>query len=304
VTIALDDALLEGWPLPDSTQGDKEERGRVLVIGGSPQIVGAVRLAGEAALRAGAGKLVIATVADACVPLAVAVPEARVIGWLATEAGGPSPDALDVVRDAATRAAAIVIGPGMQDETATCALAGAVLRLQLKASVVLDAGAMRARCTADTLDERRRTSAPRVIVTPHAGEMAHLTGRDKAAIDADPVAIALETASAWNAVVVLKGAITHVASPDGTIWRHEGGNAGLGVSGSGDVLAGLMTGLVARGASLEQAAVWAVRLHARAGERLAARFGVLGYLAREIALEVPAIMAALSAGPSRRIGFG
>lgn len=304
MTIALDDALLEGWPLPDSTQGDKEERGRVLVIGGSPQIVGAVRLAGEGALRAGAGKLVIATVADACVPLAVAVPEARVIGWLATEAGGPSPDALDVVRDAVTGAGAIVVGPGMQDETATCALAGAVLGLQPAGPVVLDAGAMRARCTAETLDERRPASAPRVIVTPHAGEMAHLTGRDKAAIVADPVAIALEAASAWNAVVVLKGAITHVASPDGTIWRHEGGNAGLGVSGSGDVLAGLITGLVARGASLEQAAAWGVRLHARAGERLAGRFGVLGYLAREIAIEVPAIMAALSAGPSRRIGFG
>jgi ADP-dependent NAD(P)H-hydrate dehydratase len=105
-------------------------------------------------------------------------------------------------------------------------------------------------------------------------------------------------------VVALKGAITHVASPDGQVWRHEGGNAGLGVSGSGDVLAGLMVGLVARGATLEQAAVWAVRLHARAGERLAGRFGVLGYLAREIAIEVPAVMAALSAGPPRPIGFG
>ena len=304
MTLTLDDALLAGWPLPDSEHGDKEERGRVLVIGGSPQIVGAVRLAGEAALRAGAGKLVIATVADACVPLAVAVPEARVIGWLATDAGGPAPDALDVVREAATRAAGIVIGPGMQDERATSALASAVLGLPLEGSVVLDAGAMRARCTADALVRGNDARPPRVIVTPHAGEMAHLTGRDKAAIDADPVTTALEAASAWNAVVVLKGAITHVASPDGRVWRHEGGNAGLGVSGSGDVLAGLITGLVARGAALEQAAAWAVRLHARAGERLAGRLGVLGYLAREIAIEVPAIMAALSAGPSRRIGFG
>jgi len=227
-----------------------------------------------------------------------------VIGWLATDAGGPAPDALDVVRDAATRAGAIVIGPGMQDESATCALAAAVLALDLAGSVVLDADAMRARCTADALATRGVRRAPRVIVTPHAGEMAHLTGRDKDAIDADPAAIAHDAAIAWNAVVVLKGAITHVASPDGEVWRHEGGNAGLGVSGSGDVLAGLITGLVARGATLEQAAAWAVRLHARAGERLAGRFGVLGYLAREIAVEVPAIMASLSAGPSRRIGFG
>jgi NAD(P)H-hydrate repair Nnr-like enzyme with NAD(P)H-hydrate dehydratase domain len=88
------------------------------------------------------------------------------------------------------------------------------------------------------------------------------------------------------------------------VWRHEGGNAGLGVSGSGDVLAGLITGLAARGATLEQAAAWGVRLHARAGERLAGRLGVLGYLARELAIEVPALMASLAAGTPRRIGFG
>jgi NAD(P)H-hydrate repair Nnr-like enzyme with NAD(P)H-hydrate dehydratase domain len=88
------------------------------------------------------------------------------------------------------------------------------------------------------------------------------------------------------------------------VWRHEGGNAGLGVSGSGDVLAGLVGGLAARGADIEQAAAWAVRLHARAGERLAARYGTLGYLAREIAPEVPALLQALGSRRQRRIGFG
>lgn len=305
MTIALDDALLAAWPLPDSGQGGKEERGRVMVIAGSPEIAGAARLAGEATLRAGAGKLVVATAAVPATPLAVALPEARVIGWNVTASGGPAPDAIEVVRDPASRADAILVGPGMQDEGATCALVRALLAGTPRGSVVLDAGAMGARCTADALGRAEHaTAAPRVIVTPHAGEMAHLTGRDKEQIDADPVGTATEASRAWNAVVVLKGPVTHVASPDGPVWRHDGGNAGLGVSGSGDVLAGLIAGLVARGATLEQAAAWGVRLHARAGERLAARLGVLGYLAREIAVEVPALMAAIAAGGPRRIGFG
>jgi ADP-dependent NAD(P)H-hydrate dehydratase len=95
-------------------------------------------------------------------------------------------------------------------------------------------------------------------------------------------------------VIALKGAITHIAAPDARVWRHQGGNSGLATSGSGDVLAGLIAGLVARGATLEQAAAWGVALHARAGERLAQRLGPLGYLARELPTEVPSIMGSLS----------
>jgi ADP-dependent NAD(P)H-hydrate dehydratase len=134
-----------------------------------------------------------------------------------------------------------------------------------------------------------------VIVTPHAGEMAHLTGGDKRDILADPDRFAISAAERWNAVVALKGARTVIATPgDGKLWQHEGGNIGLATSGSGDTLAGIVAGLAARGATLAQAACWGVALHARAGERLAARFGVLGYLAREIPAEVPALMEALA----------
>jgi NAD(P)H-hydrate repair Nnr-like enzyme with NAD(P)H-hydrate dehydratase domain len=123
--------------------------------------------------------------------------------------------------------------------------------------------------------------------------MAHLTGRDKAAIESDPREAATEAARRWNAVVALKGATTWIARPDGELWRHDGGNVGLAVSGSGDTLAGIIVGLAARGAPLEQAAAWGVALHARAGERLAQRVGTIGYLARELADEVPALMRAL-----------
>jgi ADP-dependent NAD(P)H-hydrate dehydratase len=101
---------------------------------------------------------------------------------------------------------------------------------------------------------------------------------------------ALEAAARWNAFVALKGARTVIATPEGERWQHEGGNIGLGTSGSGDVLAGVVAGLAARGATLAQAVCWGVALHARAGNQLAQRYGKLGYLARELPEFIPALM--------------
>jgi NAD(P)H-hydrate repair Nnr-like enzyme with NAD(P)H-hydrate dehydratase domain len=105
-----------------------------------------------------------------------------------------------------------------------------------------------------------------------------------------PEAVACRRAAAWRAVVTLKGATTWIASAHGSAWRHVSECAGLATSGSGDVLAGLVAGLAARGATPEQAAVWGVALHARAGEALVRQQGGLGFLARELAAEVPGLM--------------
>jgi hypothetical protein len=113
----------------------------------------------------------------------------------------------------------------------------------------------------------RRFPRP-VLLTPHAGEMAHLTGQSKADLQADPAGAERQAAASWNAVVALKGALTCIATPDGRCWQHQGGNIGLAVSGSGDTLAGMVAGLAARGAPLEQAAAWGVALPARAGDNL------------------------------------
>jgi hydroxyethylthiazole kinase-like uncharacterized protein yjeF len=287
--------LLREWPLPmPGLDGDKEERGHVLILGGSREMPGAVILAATAALRAGAGKLTVATGASVAQLVALAMPEARVIGLAESEAGGFLPDAIARLDPLADRVNAILIGPGMQDEAVTAELVHGLLgRLgDTGTAVVLDA------CAMGTLlhtppgwaaGETFRFSQP-VILTPHCGEMAHLTGIDKDDIVAGPDARALASAAAWNAVVALKGARTVIASPQGEMWQHEGGNVGLAISGSGDTLAGIIAGLAARGATLEQAACWGVALHARAGERLAARMGVLGYLAREIPDEIPALL--------------
>jgi NAD(P)H-hydrate repair Nnr-like enzyme with NAD(P)H-hydrate dehydratase domain len=104
----------------------------------------------------------------------------------------------------------------------------------------------------------------------------------------------MAAATRWNAIVALKGARTVVASPGGTLWQHEGGNVGLATSGSGDTLAGIIAGLAARGATLEQATCWGVALHARAGERLGRKYGQLGYLARELPGEVPRLLEQLA----------
>jgi ADP-dependent NAD(P)H-hydrate dehydratase len=289
----IDAAALRAWPLPmPSPEGDKEQRGHVLVLGGSREMPGAVILAATAALRAGAGKLTIATGASVAQLVALAIPEARVIGLPETAEGGFMADAGLTLAPLADRVGALLIGPGMQDEAASAALVRTLLPHFAAVPVVLDANAMGIVRHPDleTGPGPFRFSTP-VVLTPHAGEMAHLSGMSKDTISADPVPHAARAARDWNAVLALKGARTIIAAPEGSIWQHEGGNVGLAISGSGDVLAGVIAGLAARGAALAQAACWGVALHAQAGERLAERMGLLGYLARELAGEVPALLA-------------
>jgi ADP-dependent NAD(P)H-hydrate dehydratase len=292
----VDAAMLAAWPLPQpGTGGDKEMRGHILIIGGSREMPGAIILAATAALRAGAGKLTIATGASVAQLVALAMPEARVIGLTEHDTDGFSLDALASLDPLADRVNAVLVGPGMRDEASTARLVQALLPRLVEADVglVLDA------CAMDVLlyppehwpeGKPMRFERP-VIMTPHCGEMAHLTGIDKDCIVGLPDAPALAAARDWNAVIALKGARTVIAAPDGSLWQHEGaGNIGLASSGSGDVLAGIIGGLLARGATEAQAACWGVALHARAGDRLAERLGTLGYLARELAAEVPVLL--------------
>jgi hydroxyethylthiazole kinase-like uncharacterized protein yjeF len=289
--IEIDDESLRRFPLPfPAGDGDKEDRGRVLIVAGSREIPGAAVFAATAALRAGAGKVTIATPASIAQSVAFAVLESRVIALEETEDGRMAARGFDALKPMADRTDALLIGPGLSDDAETRDLTAALLGLFTNTEIILDAGAMGIACTPRNVIPFSRP----VLLTPHAGEMAHLTDADKATVAAHPQEAALNAARAWNAVVALKGAITHIAAPDGRVWRHEGGNVGLATSGSGDVLSGIIAGLIARGAPLEEASMWGVALHARAGAKLAERLGPLGYLAREIPDEVPAIMAALS----------
>lgn len=284
-------ALLRRMPLPpiDGEQG-KEGRGCVLVVGGSDQIPGAVILAATAALRAGAGKLQIATGRRVAPWVAISVPEARVIGLSHTRSGELAPRASTAIRHEMAACDALLVGPGMMDDRAGIDLVGRCLRADDGPALIVDAAPLAAfqRWTAP------RGRKPRAVLTPHAGEMAMLWRIPKEQVQADPLRIAREAAARLGAVVVLKGAVTIIAAPDGTAFHNTAGNSGLGTSGSGDALSGIVAGLCARGTDPLRAAVWAVYLHARAGDALARRIGHHGYLARELLPEIPALLDRLS----------
>lgn len=292
----IDEMLLRDWPLPmPSDEGDKEERGRLLVIGGSRQMPGAVILAATAAMRAGAGKLAIATGQSVAQLVALAIPESRVIGLPETSDGGIDASATQALAGMRGRLDAVLIGPGMQDEPAICDFVHAFLPMLDGVRVVLDAAAMGVVCDAAAgggAGFLGRYGAD-VLLTPHAGEMAHLSGASKEEVSADPAPMAQRMARQWQATVALKGPTTFIANQEGSLWKHAGGNVGLAASGSGDTLAGIIVGLAARGAPLAQAGAWGVALHARAGDALARRSGPLGYLTRDLAAEVPMLMHSL-----------
>jgi ADP-dependent NAD(P)H-hydrate dehydratase len=285
--------LLRGMPLPRLNEdSDKDERGRVLVIAGSREVPGGALLAGVAALRAGAGKLQIATAASIAPHVGLAVPEALVVGLPENATGGIAPDAAKLLSDRGQRCDAILLGPGMMDEVAVRDLTARLLNVVAGPPIVLDAAAL---MHLRDLQEELRGHKGRLVITPHAGEMAGLLGISRRDVADDPLAAAREAATLTQAVVVLKGGSTHIVTPQGEAWSFTQGGVGLATSGSGDTLAGIVVGLLARGATPLQAALWAVHLHGMAGNRLAETHGSIGFLARELLAEIPRLMADLAA---------
>jgi hydroxyethylthiazole kinase-like uncharacterized protein yjeF len=290
--IPVTEALLAGWRPPRiSADGDKEHRGQVLVLAGGAQVAGATLLTAIAALRAGAGKLKVAAPASLAQALALALPEARVIPAAETAGGELSPDAAGALAEVLRGCDAAVIGPGMLDEGSAGELALRLIDGEGPAMVV-DAAAMTGLMQAP---ERARPLGGRLVLTPHAGEMAALLGCSKAEVTADPLGLARRVAGELKAVIVLKGAATLIVSPDGTAWRHEAELPGLATSGSGDVLAGVIAGLMARGCPPAQAAVWGVAAHAGAGRALSERIAPVGFLARELLDGIAPVLGELEA---------
>ncbi len=286
--IVITPKLLTDWPLPQPTPGsNKEGRGQVLIVGGARVMPGAVILAATAALRAGAGKLQIATAESVAVALGAAIPEAYVLGLPETKGGAIDPRCGDRIVALAGKAQAVLFGPGMVDEDRVTELVQSVLPQLADTTVILDAAAL-ATPSADPASLHCLNG--RVILTPHSTELALMRHLDREQVTQDPLDAARSAAADLHAVVAHKGRDTFIVSPDGAAYHNKAGNVGLATSGSGDTLAGLAAGLAARGADPLHAAVWAVYLHASAGDRLARRMGSLGFLARELLAEVPVLM--------------
>ncbi|HEY8702210.1 MAG TPA: NAD(P)H-hydrate dehydratase [Arthrobacter sp.] len=288
-------SLLRGWRLP-SAGGDKYSRGTVLVIGGARSTPGAVLLAGTAALRAGAGKITLAVAESAAVQLAVALPEAGVTGLAETPDGSVRASGLERIFADLDTADVVLVGPGLDDfgrtEELLLALVGKTGHPSGHgdpggATIVLDA------CALGCLPNIEAELGPwsgRLILTPNPTEAGILLGREAGAPESDVA----EIAERYQAVVSCQGFVARPpgvdAPEDAELWQLSTGYAGLGTSGSGDILAGAIAGLSARGATEAQAACWGSHLHAAAADRLASRLGPLGFLARELADEIPALM--------------
>jgi ADP-dependent NAD(P)H-hydrate dehydratase len=299
-------SLLRGWPLP-SPGADKYSRGAVLVIGGARRTPGATLLAGTAALRAGAGRLTLAVPESVAVQLAVTLPEAGVIGLRESAGGSLGSEGLESLFEDFDAADAVLIGPGLDDIDGTEALLRELLRHDAArtsdrdddggpAAIVLDAYALG--CLPKLVDDLDPW-AGRLILTPNPTEAAILLGRDADLGDEEALAAAVvEISEKYRAVVSCQGLIARPPGGDAPEaaerWQITTGYGGLGTSGSGDILAGAIAGLRARGTTDAQATCWGTHLHAAAGDRLASRLGSLGFLARELADELPPLMMELN----------
>ena len=277
-------SALKQFPLPRVVDGDKETKGRILIIAGCREMAGAALLVARSAMRAGAGKLRMVTVDAVAIGTSLAMPEAMVLGLEEARDGGFTRKAIRRIGEEADSSGVVVAGPGMANSASCSQLAEVLLRSE--ASVVLDAALLH---SLEPVSPGKRRGPPPVLL-PHAGELASLLECDEAEVDSDPVGCGLRAAELHQAIVLVKGVTSHVVTPDGRAWAYRGGAPGLGVSGSGDTLAGIVGGLMARGADPLTALLWGVLLHGEAGEALAAKVGPIGFLAREIPDEIPALL--------------
>lgn len=262
--------------------GHKGSHGHVLVVAGSPGKAGAAALAGRGAIRAGAGLVTVATPAPVRDLVAGLLPEAMTEGW--PTPGGAWADLLSG-RDA------VVCGPGLGRGPEAVAAARA-LAAQVVLPLVIDADGLNALAGAAEL--LGPASGPRVL-TPHPGEMSRLVGRPVPEIQGDRLGSARDLAARSGAVVVLKGAGTVVAAPDGRACVNTTGGPILGTGGTGDVLAGLLGALLGQGLDPFSASRLGVFLHGLAGDRIAERIGPAGLLASELADEIPLARSAVAA---------
>lgn len=277
-------AFLRQWPLPEPA-GSKHGRGRVLVVGGAAKSPGAAMLAGLAALRVGAGHLQLAVAGSAAVPVAVAIPEAGVVGLAENSRGSVRGVSAQQLEAQLATSDAVLVGAGLDDAEETAELLRQLTPLAgEEATLVLDAFALGVLVD---LPDVREAFAGRWVLTPNQDEAARLLGREPDDLSQDIV----EIANRYDAVITCRG---FVADREGHRWEIAAGHAGLATSGSGDVLAGCVTGLLARGATAAQAACWATHLHSSAGDRLAGRVGPLGFLGRELLDELPPLLLELA----------
>ena len=269
--------------------------GTVLAVAGSAYYRGAALLAVESALRTGAGIVTLASVEPVLAAAVARTPECCLCPCIAGAEGGISPESIPRIQR--QKATVLLLGPGLGGAAQSAARAAETCTLvqtllpAFAGSAVLDADGLNAAAQLLAAGEAFPHPAGELIVTPHPGEMARLTGLSAAQINADREETARTYAQKWNVVVVLKGSRTVVAAPDGRVRVNPTGNPGLARGGSGDVLSGMTAALLACGLPAFEAAACAVYLHGTAADRAAAVLGEYGMLPHDILPQLGRIFA-------------
>jgi hydroxyethylthiazole kinase-like uncharacterized protein yjeF len=276
---------------PRPERAHKGDFGRVLVVAGSIELPGAALLAGLGAMRAGAGLVGVASAESVVARLSSAIPE---LTWLALDEEAPgliAPVGWRHVTAEAGSYDALVIGPGLGHQSATHRRARQLIA-SLTVPTVVDADGLNALASGSRWWQGLR--AP-LVLTPHPGEFARLTGEPSPDAEDDDgrAAAAATAASSWGQVVVLKGARTVVADSDGEVLRSDVATPALATAGSGDVLAGAIAAFLAAGATPLVAAACGVAVHGAAGLLAAERIGSAGTMARDLAGLLPQAIARL-----------
>ena len=254
----------------------KGDAGRVAVVAGSPSYTGAAALCSEAAVKIGAGLVTLMTSASVKDILSVKLTEVMVRPLSENAPGNLTASAGIDVLNMAEKVNVLAIGPGLGDSEGTAEVVRSILK-NIETPCVLDADGINA--LIDNIDVLKTMIAPKVL-TPHPGELARLIDADSEYVDANRVELAKRFAKEWNAVLVLKGAPTVIASPDGSVYLNTTGNASMATAGSGDVLTGVIAGLIGQGSTSLEAALVGVYLHGLAGDL--ATDGMVGLKASEI----------------------
>lgn len=270
---------------PDSHKGSY---GKLLLVAGSARYRGAAALAAEGALRTGAGLVTLGTVEPVLWGITPRLPECCCLACPAGAEGTLTMAALPTLTEALQGCTALLLGPGLGLNDQTRQLVPALIEAA-NCPVVVDADGLNALAGLTQLPQPQNGHP--LILTPHLGEMARLSGLSAEEINTERETVAMGYVRTAQCILVLKGHRTLIAAPDGRLTRNTTGNPGLARGGSGDVLAGMLAGLLAQGIPAYDAACAAVWLHGAAADGAAARMGQYGMLPHDIFYDLERLFA-------------
>lgn len=285
-TNLISEAMLGALIKPRSANSHKGTYGHALLVGGSPGMVGAVMMSSQAALRTGAGLVTAAVPESLTAVVDSSLMEVMTAPLAQTGQSAIALEALPAIENLLGTVSVCAVGPGMSRYPE----AGAIIRHILERSgvpLVIDADGLNALENDAAILKNRQVP---IVLTPHPGEMARLTGKTIEEIQSHRLEIAQTFAEEWGVTLVLKGNKTIIANPSGEVYINISGNPGMATAGSGDVLTGIITGLIAQGLKPQDAAFAGVYLHGLAGDLAAQIKGELGLIAGDLISCIPEVL--------------